>query len=146
MLIHQTMKILFAMLVVLYPTTALLACGCNKPRTVEDVNRFAHHIFKGRVTNVVTTKDAGGRYQIVTFDVLEMRKGQATKKITIEFGHLHITTSCDLERPAFVVGAVYWLSDFEQSASTGDKKRQHKTGYISNFCSLREEVKPETQQ
>jgi len=119
-----------------------LACGCSKPHTPEEMQHFVH-MFKGRVLRSLTSYDYGVLHQTVEFKVLEHIRGAASDSITVSFGG---PTSCDLEAPAFKVGQVYLISDYdappvEEYAGTAKPKLWERSSrFDANYCSLRELV------
>ena len=121
---------------------ASFACGCSKPHTPEEIQYFVH-MFKGQVLRSLTSYDHRTMYQTVEFKVLEHIRGVASHSVTVTFGG---PTSCDLETPAFKVGQVYLISDFnvylvKDNVDVADPGSLKPSGqFDGNFCSLRELV------
>ena len=130
----------FLFFVFLLTSQIAAACGCNKPTTVEDAIARSHDsIFKGRVTNVVTTTTNGAQRQLVTFAITEMIRGQEATQIVVSFGG---STSCDLETPDFRMGKLYLISA-SQHVQSADKLAPNGVAartYFSNYCDLRKRV------
>ena len=132
--------ILLALMALASP--ASWACGCGKPSTPEEVRYFVH-MFKGQVLRSLTSYEYGALHQTVTFKVLEHIRGPASDAVTVSFGG---RTSCDLEEPAFKVGQVYLISDYnvffaKDNVGVADPKRWKPSGqFDGNFCSLRQLV------
>lgn len=136
------MKKIAALLAFLW-SSSVFACGCSTPRSPDEVQSYVH-VFRGRVVDVVSSTEFGYPKQIVNFSVLEKFKGPSMSKVVVEFGG---STSCDLEKPNFVVGQNYLISDHHLYQASQQPKNVlvggplHPSGrFTGNLCSLRELV------
>lgn len=138
---HVTKRWILLLLLAL-ASPASRACGCDKPKTPEQVRYFVH-MFKGQVLRSLTSYEYGALHQTVEFKVLEHIRGAPSDSITVSFGG---KTSCDLEKPAFKVGQVYLISDQDvfrakDNAGVANPKLWKPSGqFEGNFCSLRQLV------
>jgi hypothetical protein len=121
------------------------ACGCDQPRTLEDIANRAHdYVFVGKVRRVRTKVYAVGRRQLVTFDVIRLIRGEKRKRIQVRF--YEGTSSCDLEPLDFKPEDRYLISAFEgktfpPGADRNDVSQLVGTGtYSSHFCDLRNKL------
>jgi len=119
---------------------AASACGCSKPHSPADV-RYHAHIFEGLVTSVSESYDQGVLVQAVTFKVRKLIAGPTVEVVSVSFGG---STSCDLEKPNFVVGQTWLISDSDvylakDNVGVKDASKLVPSGtYEGNYCSLRE--------
>jgi hypothetical protein len=115
------------------------ACGCGKPRTVDDLGaRSPAYIFKGSVESVVDLKSEIGKVQEITFVVDDLIRGESTRKVTVHF--MEGGTSCDLEKLAFMKGQSWLISANTIHWVEGYRAPDAPIVYSNNFCSLRERL------
>lgn len=121
---------------------AVSACGCNKPHSPADVRVYTH-MFEGLVTTVAESRDSGELVQTVTFKVRKQLAGRPAEVISVTFGG---STSCDLEKPDFIVGQTWLISDNDvylakDNVVVNDLNKLVPSGsYYGGYCSLRERL------
>jgi hypothetical protein len=109
------------------------ACGCDKPRTVNDLGaRSPAYIFKGSVVSVVDQESELGKVQEITFVVAKLIRGKPARKVTVRF--TEGGTSCDLEKLAFMKGQTWLIS------ANAPHAPEAPIVYWNNYCSLRERL------
>jgi hypothetical protein len=138
------MRNLLLAMMLLLAAPAAYACGCSGPGSPDDpesmVSRYADVIFFGEVTAVgERQKDKYGSHQVIRFKPLNFIKGKQPREIEIWIGEGG--NSCDLEHLEFQVGERYLMSGNLYIGQQVDLKL---TRYHNNFCSLHEQVDPNT--
>ena len=138
------MRNLLLVLIFLTAAQAAHACGCSGPGSPDDpestVSRYADVIFVGEVIAVgERQKDKYGSHQVIRFKPVKFIKGKQPKVIEIWIGEGG--NSCDLEHLEFQVGDRYLMSG---NLYVGQQVDLALTRYHNNFCSLHEQVDPDT--
>lgn len=118
-------SILLVAALTLYASNAI-ACGCNNPTTLEELNGNWAFAFIGKVEEVERSEEGGIITEIVTFDVIQNLTDVKDKKARVLFRKGW--NSCDLIEPSFKQGETYTLT------LTG---RIDVNLYYNNFCNLR---------
>jgi len=139
-----------AISIVMAFSPSAIACGCDKPDSIEELNRSRtpDYVFEGRVTSVVTSTYWWGKSQNVTFEIEKLVHGEPIKVLVVRFNAGG--TSCDLEALKFKEKQRYLISASEdQTYAVKPTKVQPGqlvgTGTYSNHvCDLRKRLRKRT--
>ncbi len=106
-------KLFLSILIIVFSNYILNACPCDSPDEIKQVMRH-DIVFKGKVIKVETqtSQDKNKKKYIseqeVTFEILELIKGEKSKTVKIIF--FYKTTSCDLIPIDFKKNEKYLIS------------------------------------
>ena len=121
--------------------TDAIACGCDRPKTISDVEwKKPDFIFEGSIEDVVTGYHAWGKSQHVTFKIAKLHRGEKIDRITVDFRHG--SSSCDLEPLDFVAGQSYLISasGYLNLDKVDPKNEPVARRNYSNYCDLRQRL------